>query len=170
MCGGGLVLTQHQSCHRKWTINRTLAMGHQADPVHCYKFHILQQICSIQYYTILFWHWGRQQIAKIISQQYNKPLAIADWLISNTANCSCMWKMSCKNSRIIWSRSFPHSEYVMGETPVFILLHHCKTSKFTGINIPACIYWCGSIMYFFCENALFGKGVKYCLFKLYNKP
>ncbi len=46
-------------------------MGHQADPAHCNKFHILQQICSTQYFTILFWDWGRQQKARINSQWYN---------------------------------------------------------------------------------------------------
>jgi hypothetical protein len=52
--GGGSVLTQHQSHNRIRTVNAILVTGHQADPVHCYKFHILQQICSPQYFTILF--------------------------------------------------------------------------------------------------------------------
>jgi hypothetical protein len=49
-------------------------MGHQADPAHCYKFHIYRQIHSTQYFTILFWDWGRQGIARIDSQRYNKNL------------------------------------------------------------------------------------------------
>jgi hypothetical protein len=36
-------------------------MGHQADLANCYKFNILQQICSTQYCTILFWNWGRKK-------------------------------------------------------------------------------------------------------------
>jgi hypothetical protein len=35
---------------RKRTVNGTLAMGHQADPVHYYKFHILQ---ANSQYTII---------------------------------------------------------------------------------------------------------------------
>jgi hypothetical protein len=31
---------------------------HQADPAHCYKFHILQQIFSTYYLTILFFGTG----------------------------------------------------------------------------------------------------------------
>ncbi len=36
------------------TVNATLAMGHQADLAHCYKFHILQRNSSTQYFTTLF--------------------------------------------------------------------------------------------------------------------
>jgi hypothetical protein len=59
MCGGGgLFLTQHQSGYRKLAVNVWLAMGHQAVLAHC-KFHILQPICSIQYYTIIILGLGK---------------------------------------------------------------------------------------------------------------
>jgi hypothetical protein len=52
MCGGvGSVLTQHRSHDRKLTVNVTLATGNQAEPAHCYKFHILQKILQ---YTIVY--------------------------------------------------------------------------------------------------------------------
>jgi hypothetical protein len=35
-------------------VNETLVTGHQANTVHCYKFHILQQICSTQYLQYYF--------------------------------------------------------------------------------------------------------------------
>jgi hypothetical protein len=69
---GGSVLTHHKSCGRKQTTNATLAMDHQADPTHSYKFSILQQICNTQYFTILFWDWGRRQKARIDSQRYEE--------------------------------------------------------------------------------------------------
>jgi hypothetical protein len=47
-------------------------MDHQADPTHSYKFSILQQICNTQYFTILFWDWGRRQKARIDSQRYKE--------------------------------------------------------------------------------------------------
>ncbi len=56
MCGGCSVFTHHQSRDRKQMVNATLMTGHQA----YYKFHILQQICSTRYFSILFWDWGRQ--------------------------------------------------------------------------------------------------------------
>jgi hypothetical protein len=37
------------STNTSQTVSATLATGHQADPVHCYKFHILQQICITNY-------------------------------------------------------------------------------------------------------------------------
>ncbi len=54
----------------------TLTMGHQANPEHCYKFHILQQICSKQYFSILFWDRERRQKARIDSQQYSDSMKI----------------------------------------------------------------------------------------------
>jgi hypothetical protein len=50
---------------QKQAVDATFAMGHQADPAHCYKFHILQT--NLQY--TLFWDWGRWQIARIESQE-----------------------------------------------------------------------------------------------------
>jgi hypothetical protein len=60
--------------HELWkrTVNATLAMGYQADLAHYYKFHILQQICSTQYFTILFRDWGRRRTARINSWRYRK--------------------------------------------------------------------------------------------------
>jgi hypothetical protein len=64
-------ITTHASHEiQKWTVNATLAMGHQADPGHCYRFHILQQNCSTQNFTILFWDWGRRWLARIDSRRY----------------------------------------------------------------------------------------------------
>jgi hypothetical protein len=45
--------------------------GHQANLVHCYKFHILERICNTQYFTTLVWDWGRHQKARIDSWQYS---------------------------------------------------------------------------------------------------
>jgi hypothetical protein len=71
--GGGGAQFSPNTSHMIWKrmVNTTLAMGHQAYPVHCYyKFHILQLNCSTQYFTILFWDWGRRQIARINSRRY----------------------------------------------------------------------------------------------------
>ncbi len=55
LCVGGDQFSPNTShVMLKWTVNSKLAMGHQADPVHCYKFHILQQTCTAQYFTLLF--------------------------------------------------------------------------------------------------------------------
>ncbi len=40
---------------QKRTVNATCAMGHQANSAHCYKFIILQQICSTQYLTLQYY-------------------------------------------------------------------------------------------------------------------
>jgi hypothetical protein len=62
LCAGGAQFSPHTShMIRKRTVNATLATSHQADPAHCYKFHILQRICSTQYFTIFFLDWGRRQ-------------------------------------------------------------------------------------------------------------
>ncbi len=48
--GGGSVLTQHQSHDMKMdsqAVNATLVMGNQANPAHCYQFHIL--LMNLQY-------------------------------------------------------------------------------------------------------------------------
>jgi hypothetical protein len=57
MHGGeeGSVLTNTSHVIQKQAVDATLAMGHQADLAHCYKFHILQT--NLQY--TLFWDWGR---------------------------------------------------------------------------------------------------------------
>jgi hypothetical protein len=62
LCAGGAQFSPHTShVIRKQTVNATFATSHQADPAHCYKFHILQWICSTQYFTILFSDWGRRR-------------------------------------------------------------------------------------------------------------
>ncbi len=64
-------------------------MGHQANPAHCHKFHIIQyrQICSTQHLTILFWDWGRQQIAVIDSRQYTSDLSFVNWVLCYCCQC-----------------------------------------------------------------------------------
>ncbi len=54
MCRRGSVLTQNQSRDMETKVNATLLIGHQADPMHCYKFHILQELCSYMlFYNII---------------------------------------------------------------------------------------------------------------------
>ncbi len=74
MCRGGGTQFSPNTSHELWkrTVNATLAMGYQADLAHYYKFHILQQICSTQYFTILFRDWGRRRTARINSWRYRK--------------------------------------------------------------------------------------------------
>ncbi len=91
---GGLVLTQQQSCYRNRTVNATLATGHKADPVHCYKFQTLQQICSTQYFTILFWDWGRQKNKnRIDSRWYSKDLFLTSNSIKYTYKSRYQWAL-----------------------------------------------------------------------------
>jgi hypothetical protein len=67
MCGGGVQFSPNTShVIRKQMVNSTLVTGHQAASAHCYKCHILQRICSTQYFTILLWDWGRRQKARSI--------------------------------------------------------------------------------------------------------
>ncbi len=67
--GGGLSSYPTPVHHWKRMVNATLGMGHQADQAHCYEFHIIW-ICSTQYFTILFWDWGRQRIIRIPSDTW----------------------------------------------------------------------------------------------------
>jgi hypothetical protein len=67
---GGVAWFSPNTSHviRKRTVDPALAMGHQADPAHCYKFHILQM--NLQY-TIIFniiLGLGRWRIARIDSR------------------------------------------------------------------------------------------------------
>ncbi len=39
----------------KWMVNATLTMGHQADPAHCYKFHILQTNSQYAIFYNIIW-------------------------------------------------------------------------------------------------------------------
>jgi hypothetical protein len=48
--GGGSVLTQHQSYDWIRTVNATLMTGHQANPVHCYKFSVRFAVHNILKY------------------------------------------------------------------------------------------------------------------------
>ncbi len=53
--GGGVRFWPNTSpVLRKWKVNATLIMGHQADLAHCNKFHILQRIFSTQYLYCYF--------------------------------------------------------------------------------------------------------------------
>ncbi len=70
MWEGGSILTQHQSNDRKLAVNATLAVGHQAHPARCYKFHILQQVCSTQYYTIIIFGPGKTTWTRNDSRGY----------------------------------------------------------------------------------------------------
>jgi hypothetical protein len=61
---------------QKQAVNAPLVMGHQADPAHCTNFIFYRRICSTQYFTILFWDWGRLRIARIDSRRYNTYIHI----------------------------------------------------------------------------------------------
>ncbi len=76
---------------RKQTVNATLAMGHQADPAHRYKFHILQRACSTQYFTILFWDWGRQRIARFDSSTKQESLWWQCLVLSQNHSSGSAW-------------------------------------------------------------------------------
>jgi hypothetical protein len=67
---------------QKQTVKETLAKGHQADLASWYKFHILRRICSTQYFTLLFWDWGKRQKARIDSRRYKKTAGrIKSWIL-----------------------------------------------------------------------------------------
>ncbi len=61
---------------RKRTVKAKLAMVHQADLVHCNKVHILQQICSTQFYNITL------GLGKTTTRQ-DRFLAIHEMLITS---------------------------------------------------------------------------------------
>jgi hypothetical protein len=52
-------------------VNATLAMGHQANSAHCYKFTTFSHDCSTPNIHIHYYFWlGKTNIARIVSQQY----------------------------------------------------------------------------------------------------
>jgi hypothetical protein len=79
-CGGGGLGSYPTSMIQKQTVNATLAMGQQTDPVHCYNFTIFKTNLQYTIFTILFWDWGRWWIARINSWQYTYYLASPSWL------------------------------------------------------------------------------------------
>jgi hypothetical protein len=56
VCAGGAQFSPNTNhVILKQMVNARLAMGHQDDLAHCYKFHILQRNCSTPHFTIYFW-------------------------------------------------------------------------------------------------------------------
>ncbi len=110
MCGGWAQFSPKNShVIRKRTFNATLMTGHYADPANCYKFNILLQNCSTQYFTILIWDWGRLKIARIDSQPHTTPASTlwpvecvygTCWWLS--VNC-LLWNCECWCRRLIIS-------------------------------------------------------------------
>ncbi len=57
---------------RKRPVNATLAMGHQADPPHCYNFIFTGEFAGHNILQYFGGDWGRRRIARIDSRRYKE--------------------------------------------------------------------------------------------------